>query len=1119
MKKVLYYILLGCMLVAGLPACTDEPLMDGGGEIPEGETTLSAVVNFKPFGEALTGKSRSAGNAIKTIENLCVLFYADEDEGENKVQKLVDCQYYDASGFTVNNDVPRTDTPSTSDKEHQAEASTPQATISRLVIPYGRYYVYVVANMGDLNKNYSEAIQTSEGLKKIQLNWKYTPKESTSTSDDETETATKEETASGDETEKVKTNNQMFGYFTIQKEGESVSTSRPGDFDAPLLTIDKSVSKLHAWIRRAASKVTIAYDATKLRDNIHIYLKSVRIKDIPKNCLLGAKNSITDEGYPSSKLLDGEIIDYTKGELNYEKWPKLIMGEIYGLGNTTKDIDVEKQKKAHHAEDVPALYFYENMQGIGAVNTASDKRQDVSGNNKVISYPNGNTPPDPNDSETDPSKTGFKDAKPYGTYIEVEAYYYNGNAGDIGYGRIIYRFMLGKDDHLDYNAERNYHYKLTLRFNGNANDVDWHIDYEEEEPEIYLPNPYYISYLYNHSMTFPLKIRTGGKTIEKVTAEITDNRWAPKDPGSFSYWRAMDIEGENQWNGFLSLHKTVDTRLSLPAGATQYTIDSNKSYYESEPKRGERTYTIPENLSAGEPYKSTGEGGNVEPDDEYTVTKEKEEENTFHLEIPMYTRAKQLIKGTAYTGNNPYVAYQRSAKVNFTVWFKNQENQIDTLQKEIEIIQARRIVNPKGVYRSWDNTAPFRAVLKILNGEDQKEFVPLKSDGSWKAYVVAGDKNLVSLKPGNEDDATLNEKEGVVYGRTDSYMDFYINFNSTVLVSKDESKYAIVRVEYNNYTCQHLIFIRRGYAPDDLLPGGAKWHTKNMVTKDNETNTPLEEGSLFKFGNWSQPIDASNNVNPADKENGYWINVNPKDFKGPGSTLLTLASSGEATWSNITSQKSDGTGFGTASKVATVEDYAVLYKSDVIEQGYGVLYGDDATKTLTDLNQVYGVDKVPGHGMRGCFVYNRDMTPGYTHSGKNVFFPIGASGYGHRKAKEDGMLRYSCGRTGYFLTNDEGTASTPPSNGMYANVGINAAPLFYDLYMRPGAIYWAKERHTDIDFNEGGASTDGNNIVGWDFNYFTFDFYPIVPSNVWKTANNSEVENGSDACFIRCVDR
>ena len=28
--------------------------------------------------------------------------------------------------------------------------------------------------------------------------------------------------------------------------------------------------------------------------------------------------------------------------------------------------------------------------------------------------------------------------------------------------------------------------------------------------------------------------------------------------------------------------------------------------------------------------------------------------------------------------------------------------------------------------------------------------------------------------------------------------------------------------------------------------------------------------------------------------------------------------------------------------------------------------------------------------MRGCFAYNSD-------TGKNLFFPIGASGYGHRK--------------------------------------------------------------------------------------------------------------------------
>lgn len=62
--------------------------------------------------------------------------------------------------------------------------------------------------------------------------------------------------------------------------------------------------------------------------------------------------------------------------------------------------------------------------------------------------------------------------------------------------------MLGKNADDDYNAERNFHYKLTMRFQGNANDVDWHIDYNEE-PGIYVPNPYFISYLYDHSMCCP----------------------------------------------------------------------------------------------------------------------------------------------------------------------------------------------------------------------------------------------------------------------------------------------------------------------------------------------------------------------------------------------------------------------------------------------------------------------------------------------------------------------------------------------------------------------------------------------------------------------------------------
>lgn len=97
-------------------------------------------------------------------------------------------------------------------------------------------------------------------------------------------------------------------------------------------------------------------------------------------------------------------------------------------------------------------------------------------------------------------KNDFKDRVLYGSYIEVEGYYKSDNREMMSEGKIIYRFMLGKDVTYNYDAERNYHYKLTLRFNNWANDADWHIVYEEPTPSVYTPNIYYISYLYNQDL-------------------------------------------------------------------------------------------------------------------------------------------------------------------------------------------------------------------------------------------------------------------------------------------------------------------------------------------------------------------------------------------------------------------------------------------------------------------------------------------------------------------------------------------------------------------------------------------------------------------------------------------
>ena len=120
-------------------------------------------------------------------------------------------------------------------------------------------------------------------------------------------------------------------------------------------------------------------------------------------------------------------------------------------------------------------------------------------------------------------------------------------------------------------------------------------------------------------------------------------------------------------------------------------------------------------------------------------------------------------------------------------------------------------------------------------------------------------------------------------------------------------------------------------------------------------------------------------------------------------------------------------------------------------------------------------------------------------NGKFVFFPVGASGYGHRRnydyepwggtrfnaaTNARGVLRYSSGRIDYY---------PEPKNN----------PLFYDLFRRPGAVYWLNNK------------VDPGSKIAWDINYFTFDFNSLDKANVFPNAGG---DDKSDACFIRCVE-
>ena len=1063
-RNFLTYILL-CILLLGSAACQDDPLYNGG-ETGEGESLVSATVKFKPLTPALNGNTRTAGNVIKNIEDLCVLLYNEKGE----LLKSYPLTEGTGEGQYQLEDKDRPDNNPDSNLP-PAEAQTPHANF-KLKIPYGRYRIYAVANMEDLltNDDYAEAIKTADGLKSISLQW---------------------------DRDEVADNNQMFGYFTVTGSVQNDEVA----------VINRAFVKLHAWIRRAASKVTIAYDGSDLHENVYIYLKSVTIKDIPTECYLGKKSTINRnpdddiEDY-GDLIADGESITYAEGTSYDEHWPaRITKGKpyYYYINNDKKGVSVAKAEydskradyaKLAHGETNEALFFYENMQGKG-----KDKQQDADGDKELDAPGLNNKPED----------KFYKDQKPYGTYIEVKAYYVSNVDGRVGNGDIIYRFMLGKNITDNYDAERNHHYKLTLKFNKYANDVDWHIEYEEPEPGIEVPNPYYISYLYNHSMMLPLKIRTGGQKIKQIEARIMDNRWAPNNPATdFVYWKNMDLPYQNQWNGFLSLRQTKDLNV---------TANSNEEYYESH-KRGEREY-----IPAGEKLPESGESKEYETFDNQGNSDGKcivrnEGDSVFHVQLPMYTRAKQLIKNTGYTGNNPYVAYQRKSEVKIVVTFMN-GSKISTDGTDFDgrplsnadnkdnqnpvIYQVRRIVNPKGVWRSHNNDNDFHVQLKRLPKENATQFETFTSEGPWKAYVYCGTDNFITLS-----DETRASTD-TIKGETGSAIDFRIKFNGTC--GQQENRYAIIRVEYHNYTCYHLIFVRQGDAPDDLFDGtGTKWHAHNLRTSSKETDSPLEEGSLFKFLNLAQPIDAMCNKNPTSP----WININPGSFQNDADKLQIATNNTEnktnTTWNSIKSIDFSPWGnteepeFGTPeipnARIASFEDFLALYQGEDIAEGYGVLYGDESQETLDRITEVYEYNyEQTRRGMRGCFVYNKK-------NGKNLFFPIGASGYGHRKnhdregfgsstpedGKGVGVLRYAAYR-----------------NTFLAETTANNSPLLYDIYMRPGAVYWLNKYNINQNHDMG---VDFSNVIAWDFNYFTFDFYPF---------GVSAAQSGKDACFIRCV--
>lgn len=1159
MIKNAIYTIISILSLAALSACQDDYFDKINGVAGEGTGSVNLTVDFQPAAGADL-KSRAIwpmpGGGMGDIYDMVIVIF---DENNSYVD-MIDI----TKGMYKEWDVEDRNKNDVSNGQIAGETTTKRREIS-LTLSAGKFYIYAVANLCELADDNVTIKTSTYNFIKSQI----------------TVDENGVETLSRDTFRKIRRawdgsnyrhNSEMSGIFTI---GQQAGTTAFTGADENPVTVYPGV-ELHCWLRRLASKVTVDFDASGLNPSTTVYIREIRVRDIPYDCSLVEKNTVSEDAaadspkglYSNSKSVHGIVLckdadytDDTKQTINhYKNWPALTAGcpTLEDFAASTKDNALKSiLEGVNHSNNAKSLFFYENMQGDG-----ESKRQDAEGGGYEIDK-DGNRIPIPDgiiDSpdSTNPDDPHYKDAKKAGTYVEVIGYYESYDKGNEGSGNIIYRFMLGKDAERNYDAERNHHYKLTLCLRGYANDYDWHIEYDRAQPPVTIPDEYYVSYGYNSETEFPISI--SGEIVDNiVTVEIVRNDWFPSntwkdtrpspmgvveggifvDPSTVTKPDAAN-DPNNLSLGFLSLRKThasaAGTGKNLAYIHTLWTgggsspdyvrneylnadIYNNAAFvpekYRGKRSLGFRTFKfegISGNYSGEKIYSTNGDADDA--DGSYRMwtkagTANVPRQTTIY--IPLFTRNRNLVKTTGYTGNNPYNVFQRRAAIRVRFKVRNQHGEVTDIDKTIPIIQATKLANPMGIWREWNNAAPFDVHLKYLNGREAESYTALTSHaGGWSAEVEQG-----------ADWILLNGGKRKIYGGENSEIRFTYR-PAGILSGPNQTRCGIITVRYHNYSCIHKILVRQGYAPIQINSGGPYWHSRNLVTSTTESLKPTGEGSLFKYGNLDEPIDARNNVN----DEPSWLVIKPNMWKDHSGDDFEIAGKDYTKkWGNISSVNPSGSATvfwpsitldGASARMPYVREVVAMRDDEATAYHYGVLYGDNATGTGNNINEAYRYkDADPSthsYGMRGCFIYNLG-------NANQVFFPIGSSGYGRRKEGREryitagsvdisygwskqkmeigrGILRYSNDRISYM---PQATAE--------------GLPLLYDIFKSFGAVYWCQDYVAEDPLS---TDNDGQKIKrsSIDMNYNTFDVFTLGDEPFQGTAVSGY---GSDASFIRLV--
>lgn len=147
------YVLSVCLALSGLSACIEEPMFEDG-LVGEGESTVSFGAVFRPMEDATLGKTRSlGGNEIADINDMSVVMYRQDGS-------LASYYYFDKDELTV-----------TDEPRPGYDESVTKNVAFQCKVPYGRYRIYAIANMGNLTTD--DRILTEGEFKALPLEWNH----------------------------------------------------------------------------------------------------------------------------------------------------------------------------------------------------------------------------------------------------------------------------------------------------------------------------------------------------------------------------------------------------------------------------------------------------------------------------------------------------------------------------------------------------------------------------------------------------------------------------------------------------------------------------------------------------------------------------------------------------------------------------------------------------------------------------------------------------------------------------------------------------------------------------------------------------------------------------------